>query len=103
MGADGDPLGAAAAGGPVDCSLQLRLVHLRAAADPVILCLLVQLVARSPLRARVGAPSAPPARGDVRSGQSRRTSGFPRPRALLVDRTSGDLLGALLAPPALSE
>src|SRR5262249_20346961 len=56
----------AAAGGPVDRALQLRLAHLRAAADAADLGLLVELVAGPPARSLVRAQSAASARRDVR-------------------------------------
>src|SRR2546428_6579351 len=69
-------LGAAAAGGPVHGSLQLRLVHLRAAADPVILRLLVELVAGPTAGAGVRAQASSPPGRDVRPRQSRGPPGL---------------------------
>src|SRR5947208_10148414 len=96
-------LGAAASGGPVHGSLQLRLVHLRAAADPVILRLLVELVAGPTAGASVRAQAAAPPGRDVRPRQSRGPPRLTGPGSLLVDRAGGDLLGAPLARAALAE
>src|SRR5207237_7584520 len=101
--APGSRSGRPAAGPAVDRGLELGLAHLRPALDPPVLGLLVELIAGAPAGAAVRPEAAPPAGGDVPYRGPGSLPGLAGTGPLLVHGPRGDLLGHVLAAPALSQ
>src|SRR5688500_3378430 len=81
----------------IDRALQLGLVHRRAALDPEVAGLLVELVARPALgTVRAGPLPAAARRRHVLRRGPRPGARLARARPLLVDGARGDLLGTVL-------
>src|SRR6185369_633443 len=86
-----------------DRLLQLRLRHLRAAADAALTRFVVELFLGTPAGTAVRTQAAPPARRDVVDRRTARGHRLAGPRALLVDGARGDLLRGVLVLTALFE
>src|SRR5436309_4947884 len=88
---------------PIQGPFQLCLVHPRAAPDPTILRLFVELVVGPSAGPRVRAESPAPPRGDVLDGRTAGFLGLAGPGPLLVDGAGRDLLGHVHGLTPLAE